>query len=92
MDVSSITGIDEVSSSNVIIYPNPVSTEMVIRSADFQYNEIEIMDMSGRTVLRKAVTYEPELRVPVNLSNGMYLVKMSNGKQSQIQRILVVNK
>lgn len=92
MDVSSITGIDEVKSGNILIYPNPVSTEMVIRSTDFQYNVIEIIDMSGRTVLRKPVVYEPELQIPVSLINGMYLVKMSNGKQSQIQRIIVVNK
>lgn len=92
MLVTSLVGIEEVNAANITIYPNPVSTEMVIRSADFQYNEIEIMDMAGKTLLKKQVVYEPELQIPVSLNNGIYLVKMNNGKQSQIQRIIVVGK
>lgn len=86
------TGIDEVNSSKMIIYPNPVSTEMVICSTDFQYNEIEIIDMSGKAVVRKSVAYEPELHIPVTLLNGMYLVRISSERESQVQRIIVVNK
>lgn len=92
MHVTSLVGIEEVSASTITISPNPVATEMIIRSADYPYNEVEIVDMSGRTVVKEQVDYKPELQLPVNLPNGMYLVKLINGKQYQTQRILVVNK
>ena len=86
------TGIEEVSETNVNIYPNPVSNELIINSADFQHNKIEILDAMGRIVSSKLTAGEPVLRVPVDLPDGMYFVKISNKTQYQFKKIIVANK
>jgi hypothetical protein len=75
---------------NISIYPNPASDKIVIKSADFQYDKIEIADMMGRTVLVKTLTYAPELILPINLNKGTYFLKVSNGKSSYTQKVNVV--
>jgi len=85
------TGIEGVNDDLIKIYPNPVSNEMIISSADFQYNRVEIIDIMGKTVLNRLTTHEPELHIPLNLPNGMYIVKISNGKQFQLKRFIIEN-
>jgi len=87
----SATGIGEINDDIIKIYPNPVSKEMIISSTNFQYNKVEIIDIMGKTVLNRLTTHEPELHIPLNLPNGMYIVKISNGKQFQLKRFIIEN-
>lgn len=84
-----MSGIRKVNDDILTIYPNPVSNEMNIRSGNFQYNKIEIIDIMGKTVLCRLTASEPELVIPIDLSNGMYIVKISNDKQFQLKKILI---
>jgi hypothetical protein len=86
------TGIEGISEANVNIFPNPVSNELIINSADFQYNKIEVFDTMGRIVNSKFTAGEPVLRVPINLSDGIYFVRISNRTQYQFKKIIVANK
>ena len=86
------TDVNDLKVNNVAIYPNPVSNNLVIRSNDFEYNKIEIIDVLGKTVLSKSVQFESELNFPVSLMNGSYIVRVSNEKQSQQKNIIVENK
>jgi len=93
MDIQvKFTGIVKVFGANVTIYPNPVSNELNISTDEFQYNKVEIFDALGRMVNSKLTTGEPVLRVPVHLSDGIYLVKISNAKQYQLKKFIVANK
>jgi hypothetical protein len=93
MDIQAKTlGVNDVTKEGVYIYPNPVSNELIINSADFQYDKIEVFDTLGKLVMSKTTDGEPVLRLPVHLSNGMYFVKISNATQYQIKKIVVVNK
>jgi hypothetical protein len=75
---------------NISMFPNPASDKIVIKSAGFQYDKIEISDMMGRTVLVKSLTYLPELVLPLNLSKGTYFLKISNGKSSYTQKVNIL--
>jgi hypothetical protein len=89
-DIKNIeTEIRMLNNDDIKIYPNPVSNEMIIRSVDFRFNKVEIIDIMGNTVLLKLTVYKSELHMPVNLSNGMYIVKISNEKQSQLKKIII---
>jgi hypothetical protein len=93
MDVQAKTlGVNDVTDADICIYPNPVSNELIINSADFQYNKIDIFDTLGKLVMSNTTDGEPVLRLPVHLSNGLYFVKISNATQYQIKKIVVVNK
>jgi poly(3-hydroxybutyrate) depolymerase len=86
------TGIEDISKANISMYPNPVSNELIISSADFQYHKIEIFDALGNLVISKTTAGEAVLRMPVHLSDGMYFVKISNETNYQLKKIMVANK
>jgi hypothetical protein len=88
-DIKIETGIRMINNDKIIVYPNPVSNEIIIRSADFRYNKVEIIDIMGNTVLHRLTAYESELHIPVSLSNGMYILKISNDKQFQLKKIVI---
>lgn len=94
MDIQAVKlGVNKVTAAtDVYIYPNPVSNELIINSADFQFNKIEIFDSLGRLVMNKTEVREPLVCIPVHLSNGLYFVKISNNSQHQLKKFIVVNK
>jgi hypothetical protein len=85
------TGIAKAHDDIIKIYPNPVSKEMIIASAGFRYKKVEIIDIMGKTVLSRFTAFVPGLHIPVDLPNGTYIVKISNGKQFQLKRIIIDN-
>lgn len=84
----SAVGLENLHDDGIMIYPNPVSKEMIIGSTGFRYNKVEIIDIMGKMVLSKLTTNEPETHIQLNLPNGMYLVRISNDKQFRLKRIL----
>jgi len=82
--------VSQTNKDDISIFPNPASDKIVIKSAGFQYDKIEISDMMGRTVLVKSLTYAPELVLPLNLNKGTYFLKISNSKSSFTQKVNVV--
>lgn len=85
----SFTGVEELNMGDVLIYPDKVSNNVIIKSSKFQYNKIEIFDVTGKLVLRTNSVFEPELYLPINLANGVYMFKISNDKQSQIKKVTI---
>jgi hypothetical protein len=73
------------------IYPNPVHDEIIIRTDDFQFNKIEIINMTGAVVFTKTMSAKTEVHLPLNLMNGSYIVKVSNENQYITQNIVVNN-
>jgi hypothetical protein len=83
--------INDINIDNITIFPNPASSKIVIKSTGFLYNKVEIIDMAGKTVLSKSTPYEPQLQLPVSLSNGVYSVKISNATDSKVKNIVIKN-
>ena len=84
------SGINTNSMDNVLIYPNPASDNIVIKSSEFQYNQIEILDIMGKSVFNASVPYLPELQLTVKLNNGIYLLRLSDGKFFYSQRLEII--
>ncbi len=91
------TGIDEVSfdKSDIQIYPNPASDKFFIDISLKQPMDIQvsIMDLLGQVMLDEEVhlnignnTREIKLQ---NLSNGIYLVKLQNGSEQYVSKIVI---
>lgn len=59
------------------VYPNPVRSELNIIDIDNMQQQMEIMDMSGKTI-RMMNQVELQLNVD-NLDAGMYYIKIGNG-------------
>ncbi len=85
---SYILGIeDEKATENVKIYPNPLNNWMVIES-EIEIQNIEIRDVSGKLIESKKVNSN-HIEIPIDLENGIYLVKLIAGNGEYFERICV---
>jgi hypothetical protein len=71
------------------IYPNPAKNELYIESGDFQYDKIEIIDMNGKLIQSKQVSFEPKTRLPISLPDGIYCLKISNKKDFYTRNFII---
>lgn len=88
---SSTVGIQTIDSQGLKVYPNPAKNELFIESNEFQYNKIEIFDITGRMIKSKQTTFEQKKRLDISLPNGIYCLKISNNKQVRTT-VFTVNK
>lgn len=91
-EIRGATGIEDAINSTATVYPNPVSKELTISSVGFQYDKIEILDLGGKLIMRREAKGEPVLRIPIDLPNGAYFVKISKGTQYILNKIVVDNR
>ncbi len=72
------------------VYPNPVADMLFVELASAgDAAMLSLLDMSGRTVLSKAVSATKESLNMSGLSAGAYLLQLSNGSgQTAMQRII----
>jgi len=70
------------------VYPNPAHDILNIDNQEqFDY-KVQITDLTGKSILKQ--TAEGNIRIDVsNLPTGMYLVKISNHKDSFVQKLII---
>ena len=67
--------IDETSSNNLSIYPNPATNSITIKSAAY-VEEVSIYDLTGREVLKQQFSNSLTPNIDIgSLKSGMYLLK-----------------
>jgi hypothetical protein len=76
-DFSLLTGIDRIREPGISIYPIPAVTDLYIKSRMAEVVGIEILDVTGKVVLRYNETYGELIRIPVStLNKGVYFVRV----------------
>lgn len=78
----------------LVVYPNPVSDVLRIRTAAFDKNEalaVGISDMNGRRVFNDRFQHVgDDIGISIaHIPNGLYAVEMLQGGQKKIQKIVV---
>jgi len=70
---------------------NPVSNEIVIyTSNNYNFAEISITAITGQKLLsKKVINVENQISFPINLTNGIYFLKVQVEGKSYIKKILV---
>ncbi|MCB0380210.1 MAG: T9SS type A sorting domain-containing protein [Flavobacteriales bacterium] len=76
-----------VNDSKINIYPNPSSGKIYFNNTSIQY-EIHVFDMYGKIVFELPKGNHKDIDLS-NLPNGVYLIKLSNENQSQIDKIII---
>lgn len=84
-------GIKELTNADVKIYPNPASNKIFIHAGNFVCQKIEILDLAGNSVLIDSKPNYPETILPVNLKDGLYIIKLSNENQYHLEKIVIQN-
>ena len=79
--------------NNIKVYPNPSSGNFFIKSKDLGSNaNVTIYDMNGRVVHTSgfnAATGESTNEFNVNLTKGVYLLKVTSSKANYTQKLIV---
>ncbi|MCG8697420.1 MAG: T9SS type A sorting domain-containing protein, partial [Bacteroidales bacterium] len=87
ISVSINTGLNDVKTEIISIYPNPVSTTLIIQSEEV-IKKVEIIAANG-TVVAVQEAFENEVQLPVdNINNGLYLVKISTSKGTILRTVI----
>ena len=96
INISSITGIDEVNlSDRVKVYPNPVSDILTIEfpSDQMELNHLILRDIAGRQVLYENISGSAGSNVKIDVSglnSGIYFLQMqTSGGQQVVKKVRV---
>jgi len=88
LTVTDDTGIDNDLSSEIKIYPNPVSNELIIESTtDSEEISFEILNSIGQTVCIGNVTNKT-IVLTTDFSPGVYVIRLGNGKKVEFRKIV----
>ena len=79
--------------NEVSIYPNPTKDVINIRLTDkvSNLNELHIMDIRGRIVSKHIVSQGTQQIDLAGITDGVYLIRVTNGKDSVIKRFIIQN-
>jgi hypothetical protein len=75
---------------DVVVYPNPVSDQLVVRHYQQDKMQLTVFDISGNLVVNQPMNGSTVYINVSNLSNGLYIVKLStNQGVSSTQRFVI---
>ena len=77
---------DEYLSDNIILYPNPLKNNLIIKSNNILISKVEIYSISGKKL--KVYYSEFESVKTDNLSTGMYLIKIYSEEGMVTKKII----
>jgi hypothetical protein len=87
----SITGINNIGTSVISIYPNPATDFVVINIAteNFAGAMITITDTKGRTVIEKMISSSNSKLDISNLGSGVYIISIKSDSINEISKLIV---
>jgi hypothetical protein len=80
--------IEEISSTNMLVFPNPANTSIQVQS-EFKITDLNIYDVSGKLLFKSnASPIDKELNIS-HLSKGLYIlvVQFENGTEQNVSFI-----
>ena len=85
-----LSGIDEVESSQILLYPNPTNEKVYLSLTNIPNAEITIRDIMGNVVKKeKVLANETEVVLDVkNLASGTYTIMISNDKTRVTKKLI----
>tara|TARA_B110000459_G_scaffold56409_1_gene63361 strand:+ start:6564 stop:8345 length:1782 start_codon:yes stop_codon:yes gene_type:complete len=84
-----LAGIEETTNNSFEVYPNPASDLVNIKFNDAINAQISVLSLSGKEVMTSTVNGTQTSFSTNGLSNGVYMIKVSNGTDVQITKVVV---
>jgi hypothetical protein len=69
---SDIVSVNIFLDNNILLFPNPVSTQLYILDAQVRHRKMVITDMSGRIMMQRDLDYSQEVIPVQQLPNGVF--------------------
>lgn len=75
---------------SIQIYPNPASDFCSISSPVLPFNQVEVIDMKGRTIQTHVVENSFDVQIDVNhLPKGIYIIKLFTNKGILLKKLIL---
>jgi hypothetical protein len=77
--------------NKIVIYPNPSNGIFTILSSDVALDEVEVFDVTGKTIYKNKNLQTNNTGATLNLSHvssGIYFVRITSENQSTVKRII----
>jgi len=87
VDMSTVSGIEEISGNNISLFPNPTTDYIVLNSNG--NGRLTITDISGKVVYNATVNQTSQYFNISNLSKGIYIVQYTCDKNSFTQKLVI---
>jgi hypothetical protein len=71
------------------IYPNPSTLQVTISFSKYVSGDLQIFDLTGRVVHQQTLLNQQSTINIQQFSKGLYFVKVSDGKQSAVQKLII---
>ena len=81
--------VDDSNKMGMRMMPNPSNGSFVVQWKEGTFQDLEILDVTGKIVLSEKVLQQHRVKVNEALCSGIYLVKLSNEKSSVTQKLIV---
>ena len=81
--------VDDSNKIGMRMSPNPSNGSFEVQWKEGAFQNIEILDVTGKIIWREKVLQQHRVKVNEALCSGIYLVKLSNEKSSVIQKLIV---
>ena len=81
--------VDDSNKIGMRMSPNPSNGSFEVQWKEGAFQNIEILDVTGKIIWREKVLQQYRVKVNEALCSGIYLVKLSNEKSSVIQKLIV---
>ena len=91
---SSTLSVDENDFANqIILYPNPAKDILTLKNIKSNVNSIRVFSLDGRKVIEKSInSTEFEFKLDLSsISNGAYILNLSNQGKNQDTRMIIIS-
>ncbi|MCB9345663.1 MAG: DUF3472 domain-containing protein [Lewinellaceae bacterium] len=86
----SMSGTDQLHRARGIsLFPNPVTDTLNLMFEEIvQHAQVEILDMKGRLISQRKITYAKSMAIPINAPGGLYVLKIHDGTSDKTWRFV----
>lgn len=94
-DQNNASGIAESKKANpaLDLYPNPATNQVQLISSELEgYFNLEIIDISGKTIVQRNELVSKNVPVSINtqqLEKGLYIFRLNNSKESYSEKLMI---
>jgi dienelactone hydrolase len=81
--------VDDLNIIGMRMMPNPSIGSFEVQWREEAFQQMEILDLTGKNILREKVLQQYRVKVNEALPSGIYLVKLSNEKSIVTQKLIV---
>lgn len=78
--------LSELSDNDIIVFPNPTNDHIIIKGLKSEA-QVDVFSIDGRHI--KSLNVLPDVSIKTELSKGMYLLQISSGDKTNIQKLIV---